>query len=52
MVTALQNPQNVKILAAAGMVVQGTSAADYRDKIVRDLVKFEKAVAISGAKPQ
>ena len=52
MVTALQNPQNAKVLAAAGMVVQGTSAAEYRDKIIRDLVKFEKAVEISGAKPQ
>lgn len=52
MVAALQNPQHAKILRAAGIVVQGTSAAEYRDKIVRDLVKFEKAVAISGAKPQ
>lgn len=52
MVTALKDPQNAKILSTAGVVVHATSAAEYRDKIVRDLVKFEKAVAISGAKTQ
>jgi tripartite-type tricarboxylate transporter receptor subunit TctC len=52
MVAALKSPENVKRLKTAGVVVHATSVAEYRDKIVRDLIKFEKAVKISGATVQ
>jgi len=52
MAAALQNPDNVKKLRNAGVVIHATSAAEYRDKIVRDLVTFERAVKISGATVQ
>jgi tripartite-type tricarboxylate transporter receptor subunit TctC len=48
-VAALRNPDNARILRGAGVVIEATSAAEYKDKIVRDLVKFEKAVKTSGA---
>ena len=46
MVVALKNPENVRKLRAAGVVIHATSVAEYGDKIARDLVKFEKAVKI------
>jgi tripartite-type tricarboxylate transporter receptor subunit TctC len=49
---ALKNPENAKRLSAAGVVIHATSVAEYRNKVVRDLVRFEKAVKISGAKAQ
>jgi tripartite-type tricarboxylate transporter receptor subunit TctC len=52
MAAALQNSDNAKKLRNAGVVIHATSAAEYRDKIVRDLVTFERAVKISGATVQ
>jgi tripartite-type tricarboxylate transporter receptor subunit TctC len=52
MVAALRNPDNARKLSTAGVVIHATSAAEYRDKIVRDLVTFERAVKISGATVQ
>jgi tripartite-type tricarboxylate transporter receptor subunit TctC len=49
MVAALRNPDNARILRGAGVVIEATSAAEYKEKIIRDLAKFEKAVKISGA---
>ncbi len=52
MVAALKIPGTLKKLRAAGVVIHATSAAEYGDKIARDLIKFEKAVKISGATMQ
>lgn len=52
MVAALKNPENVKRLKNAGVIIHATSDAEYRDRIVRELVRFEKAVKISGATVQ
>lgn len=52
MVAALKTPENSKRLTTAGVVIHATSVQAYRDKIVRDLVTFEKAVKASGATVQ
>jgi tripartite-type tricarboxylate transporter receptor subunit TctC len=50
MVAALKLPDVVQKLKNAGVVIHATSSSEYRDKIKRDLVTFEKAVKLSGAK--
>jgi tripartite-type tricarboxylate transporter receptor subunit TctC len=50
MVTALRDPEVAKKLKTAGVVIHATSAGEYRDRIDREMVTFEHAVRLSGAK--
>ncbi len=52
MVAALKSPDVSQKLKNAGVQIHATSAAEYRDRIERELVTFETAVKMSGAKPQ
>jgi len=52
MIAALKIPDIAAKLKNAGVVIQATSASEYRDRINQELVTFESAVKISGAKSQ
>lgn len=52
MVAALKNPDVASKLKNAGVVIHATSAGEYSDRINRELVTFETAVKLSGAKAQ
>ena len=52
MVAALKSPDVSQKLKNAAVQIHATSAAEYRDRIKRELVSFENAVKLSGAKAQ
>ena len=49
---SLKDPATAQRLAAAGAVLFGTSADEYQENIRLNLIKFEKAVRLSGAKSE
>jgi tripartite-type tricarboxylate transporter receptor subunit TctC len=52
MVAALKNPEVASKLKTAGVVIHATSASEYRDRINQELVTFQSAVKVSGAKAE
>ena len=52
MVAALKNPDVASKLKTAGVVIHATSANEYRDRINQELVTFQSAVKVSGAKAE
>ena len=49
---SLKDPATAQRLSAAGAMLFGTSADEYRENIRLNLIKFEKAVGLSGAKSE
>jgi tripartite-type tricarboxylate transporter receptor subunit TctC len=49
---ALKNPGTVQRLNAMGAIAIGSTPQDYSENIRQNLVKFEKAVRVSGVKPE
>jgi len=52
MVATLKTPDVIQKLKNAGVLIHATSAAEYRNRIKSELVSFETAVNLSGAKTQ